>query len=356
VRVGLLADRLNRSRTTGVGTYIAGISKGLAELQTAHDFVLFDRRDQPIRRIMSAAVGHPRITGDPPFDVLHVLVPTMPVGTNLPLVVTIHDLMPLKHPHYFPPRDRWLYRLAMRQVRRQAAQVVADSEATAHDVVRLLGIPQRRVTVAHLGEPLDLQLPAEDQIEPVLKRFGLDRTPYIIFVGELSTRKNSLGLVEAFHRIAGECPELRLVFVGSARIGSDEVRRFVRDHGLEQQVKFLGHVDRETVPVLLSRAAAMALPSEDEGFGIPAVEAMTCGTPLIVSDRGSLPEVVGDAAVVVPYGDVAALAGALRALAENGDARARLAQAGRKRASRFSWRRTAELTLGVYERTVGAAA
>jgi glycosyltransferase involved in cell wall biosynthesis len=99
----------------------------------------------------------------------------------------------------------------------------------------------------------------------------------------------------------------------------------------------------------------MALPSEDEGFGIPAVEAMTCGTPLIVSDRGALPEVVGDGAVVVPYGDVGALAAALRALAKNTDARARLAQAGRKRASRFSWRRTAELTLGVYERTVGAA-
>jgi glycosyltransferase involved in cell wall biosynthesis len=146
------------------------------------------------------------------------------------------------------------------------------------------------------------------------------------------------------------------VFAGSPRIGAGEVQELVHEHGLEDRVLFLGHIDRADVSALLVGAAAMALPSEDEGFGIPAVEAMACGTPVVVSDRGSLPEVVGDAALVAPYGDDEALAGALRTLAQDGEVRTRMSEAGRKRAAEFSWRRTAEVTLSVYQQVCGARA
>jgi glycosyltransferase involved in cell wall biosynthesis len=351
-----MADRLDRDRTTGVGTYVNGLTQGLESVDGGHDFVLFAPEGSPLRKAAWTLLGTPDVRPPREPDLLHVLVPTMPVPTHLPLVVTIHDLMPLKYPSYFAPRARWLYGRAMRQFRRQAAHVIAVSEATAADVERLLSVPAERITVAHEGEPLDLASPAREAVEPALRAVGLRPGGYLMFLGELARRKNPLGLVEAFGRVAAEFPELRLAFVGSPGIGADDVRARVGELGLGDRVDFLGHVPRGLIASLFAGAAAVVLPSEDEGFGIPAVEAMTCGAPLIVSDRGALPEVVGDGGVVVPFGDVDALASAVRRAVQEPGERAQLAERGRRRAGAFSWRRAAEITVDVYHRTLGARA
>lgn len=348
-KVGLLADRLGRARTTGVGTYVKGLVQGFDNLASDHELVLFSQDGSSLRKLSWSVFGAPAIRpprGD--LDLLHVLVPTMPVPTALPLVVTVHDLMPMKHPHWFSPRARWLFGRAMRQFQRQAVHFIAVSEATGADVEAVLEIPRERITIIPEGEPLDLTAPDAAAIEPALQTVALHAHDYVLFLGELATRKNPLWLVESFAQVASRHPTLRLVFAGSPGIGAAAVRARVEALGLESRVAFLGHVPRDLVGPLLAGASAVVLPSEDEGFGIPAVEAMTCGAPLIVSDRGALPEVVGDGGEVVPFADVGALADALYRTATDAQARTDLAARGKRRARAFSWRRAAQQTIDVY--------
>ena len=356
MRVGLIADRLDKERTTGVGTYVRGLTAGLASCAPDLDVTLFALPCSRARKLAWATTGRPALA--PPrrdLELLHVLVPIMPVPTAMPLVVTVHDLMPLKYPRYFTPRARWLYRRAMEQVRRQARMVIAVSEATRRDIVSILGIPPERIAVAHEGGPLDLARPSAEESAAVLRGLELAAGGYFLFLGELARRKNPLWLVDAFAHLASTRSDLRLVFVGSEGAGAREVHHRVDELGIGEHVRFCGHLPRPSVAALLSAAAGLVLPSEDEGFGIPAVEAMAAGTPLIVSDRGALPEVTAGAARVVAFGDVSALAAAMREVLDDGAAAESMRSHGRLRAAVFSWRLHAELVVEAYEEALAWA-
>jgi glycosyltransferase involved in cell wall biosynthesis len=372
--VGLFADRLARGgRPTGVGAYVAGIATGLSARPRAHEFVLFSTPESspapagvygqvrvatlpwPRRPVQAAwcLTRRPRVKRiGGALDLLHVLVPSVPVPTALPLVTTIHDLMPLKLPGCFSRRDRALFRLAVQDARRRARRVIVPSEATRRDVVELLGLPEERTVVVPYGAPRDLRRPSPNAIDDVLARHGVER-PFVLFVGEVAHRKNPLVLVEAFARIV-RSTGCRLVFAGPPGLGADDVVERVRRLGLSDRVVFLGRVPRRDVAALMSAAATLVLPSADEGFGFPALEAMLCGAPVIVSDRGALPEVVGDAGVVVPGPDADGIADAMLSVLGDDTHRADLARRGSARAAAYTWERSAEQTLAVYEDAVAA--
>jgi glycosyltransferase involved in cell wall biosynthesis len=220
--------------------------------------------------------------------------------------------------------------------------VIAVSEATKHDVVELLGFPADRVSVVHLGVPLHFRPQPESQP---------DARPLVVFVGEIAARKNVRVLVEAFARAA--VPDAQLVLAGSPGLGSEDVDAAIERLGLSGSVRRLGHAPQQVVDTLVADADVLVLPSLDEGFGIPALEAMSAGTAVVVSDAGSLPEVVGDAGLVVPVGDVDALAGAIGRVLTDDDLRLALGARGRTRAATFSWTDAATKTIEVYEHALG---
>lgn len=369
MRVGLLADRLDRGeRRTGVGAYVDGLANGLSELDGADRFVLFAPGEmrgpadscatavqrQPTWRRRSTTLAwtflrRPRLRGAAgPLDVLHILVPTVPVPTDLPTVATIHDLMPLKHPHMFRRGQRLLFAQAIRRIRRDARWIIAVSEATRADVVHLLDYPEERTSVIHHGVPRHFSKAPPEGRRDARARFGLGDDPFVLFVGELAERKNVPRLVDAFARARTTVPRARLVLVGSPGIGYAELELRIRRSGLDHRVTVAGHVSQSEVEGLMGAASAVVLPSLGEGFGFPVLEAMSVGTPVIASDAASLPEVVGDAGVIVPGTDTNALAEAIWRLLTDDELRERLSHAGEERAATFTWRRAAEQTLEAY--------
>lgn len=375
MRIGLLADRLDRGeRRTGVGAYVDGLTEALNELDGADRFVLFAPGTSAGSSMADAAVAQPRLAwrrrsttlawtllGRPRLrgasgrlDVLHILVPTVPVPTDLPTVATIHDLMPLKHPGMFRLGHRLLFAQAIRRIRHSARWIIAVSEATRADVVELLGFPEERTSVVHHGVPRHFSKTSPDGERDARDRFGLGDDPFVLFVGELAERKNVSHLVDAFALAASVLPSARLVLAGSPGVGFAEAELRLRRSCLEDRVTVTGHVAQCDVEGLMGAASALVLPSLDEGFGFPALEAMSVGTPVIASDAASLPEVVGDAGLLVPGADTDALAEAIRRLLTDGELRERLSRRGKERAATFTWRRAAERTLEVYGHAVRA--
>jgi glycosyltransferase involved in cell wall biosynthesis len=369
MRYGLLADRLDRgSRRTGIGAYIEGLAAGLAEVADGDRFVLFSlgsgavgsvRNGSPVavgrlpwpRRTTTlawAVAGRPRIRDvGGRLDLLHVLVPTVPVPTAAPLVATVHDLMPLKHPQLFRRRDRALFERAVHHIARKARWVIAVSDATRRDVVELLGFPEERTAVVHHGVPVHFSAAPVDRQKSVRLEYGLGDDPLLLFVGEVAERKNVPGLVDAFADAAREVPRARLVLAGSPGIGYDKVREHIRAVPAGSIV-LAGHASQQDVEGLMSTASAVVIPSLDEGFGFPALEAMSIGTPVIAADRASLPEVVDGAGLLVSPLDRAAIAGAMQRVLTEDDLRRNLSRRGLERAATFTWRRAAEQTLEVY--------
>jgi glycosyltransferase involved in cell wall biosynthesis len=376
-RIGLFADRLDRgTRVTGVGTYITGLANGLAAVQANCRLILFSARNRaPFdaslyggiavrelrvpRRVAHPAwafIGWPRVNAvDGKLDLVHNLVPAVPIPTCAPLVVTIHDLIPLKQPQFFSWRNRTLFARAMAHACEHAGRLIAVSEATRRDAIELLDFPPQYVDVVHLGVRVNVR-PTSEVVEDVLARHALSQRRYLLFVGEITRRKNPVGLVAAFGLIAKRFTHVDLVLIGTPGIGFDEVRRAVADLRLGERVKILGHVRPTELAALINAAAALVLPSFAEGFGLPPLEAMSLGTPVVVSDAGSLPEVVGDAGVVVPTGDTETLANAVARLLDDDDLRRELSTRGLERAKHFTWERAARETVAVYDRVAAGDA
>jgi glycosyltransferase involved in cell wall biosynthesis len=259
---------------------------------------------------------------------LHVL-PTMPPPAS---VVTVQDLS-FEHPGLMRRGDRVIFMALVPNSARRAARVLVGSEFTRRDVVEKYRIPQERIVVTPYG------------VDPFFGPEGASAagSPYVLFVGALEARKDPLTAVAALAQLD---QELRLVFVGPDRGQEEDVRKAVGRLGLASRVELRGHVPKEELATLYRGAACLVFPSRFEGFGLPALEAMASGTPVVASTAGSLPEVVGDAGVLVEPGEPEALAaGVERALAE----RETLVAAGLARAGLFTWAETARRTLSVYE-------
>ena len=288
-------------------------------------------------------------------DVHHGPHYTMPELARVPRVVTVHDLTFFDHPEWHERTKIPVFRRAIKVAARRAAAIVCVSEYTADRLHALLtvrcpvhvihhGIDHHRF---HAGTPAGA---VED--DAVLARLGV-RAPFVAFVGTLEPRKAVDQLVLAFDRMAGAHPDLRLVLAGTRGWGTEGVDAAIAAARHRDRIVLTGYVPDDAVPALFRRAAAVAYPSAEEGFGMPALEALSCGAPLVTTKGSVMEDVVGDAALLVPSGDVRALSGALDMLVR-GDSGLTARQArGRAVAERHSWEVCADRHVEVY-RSVGS--
>jgi glycosyltransferase involved in cell wall biosynthesis len=267
-------------------------------------------------------------------------------------VTTLYDLTPLLLPEYHTQNTRDLHAAKYRFAQEQADAIVTISEATKHDIVTHLGIPEERVHVVYGGVAADYHVPADQTaLKHLLSSFGLAPGEYLLHVGTLEPRKNLVRLVEAYHEVRLAQPDAPpLVLIGAG--GWDFRAIFVRieELGLKEHVRCLGHIERAQLPLFYAGARLFVFPSLYEGFGLPPLEAMACGTPVIVSNVSSLPEVVGGAGYLVDPTDTGAIAAAILDLLNDESGRcAELAELGLKQASRFTWEHAATRLLSIYE-------
>jgi glycosyltransferase involved in cell wall biosynthesis len=351
LRVGFDGRDLLRKRT-GVVNNALYLTRELRTSHPAELIVYADRPSQsesppddvPLRRLSAPALAWkhlalPMALLRDRVEVFHSPTGTLPVLTPCRQVVTIHDLFAAVEPRWFSRRMGWQLRLTQRRAALAAARVIAVSECTRRDLVERYRIPADRIRVIHNGVDHGRFRPAEIDAEAVARRFGV-RYPFILCVGSLMPWRNAPRLLRAAARL-----EMGLLFVGRDIWGTDPTARLAAEHGWDW-ARFAGYVSDQDLPALYAAARVFAYPSLYEGFGIPPLEAMACGTPVVASTAGALPEVLGDAALLVDPYDEAGLTDALRAAADDDGS---LRRRGLERAKRYSWSRAAEETWQVYE-------
>jgi glycosyltransferase involved in cell wall biosynthesis len=289
-----------------------------------------------------------------PVDVLHVQF-TAPPFCPCPVVVSIHDLSFEHLPDTFRRRSRMQLRLTVRHSARRAAKILTLSEHTRRDIIETYGVDESRIQAIPLAAPRHFY-PVEDtrELQRVRHNYGIDGQ-YILSVGSIQPRKNLARLVQAYARVRASLRDKqtetewpKLVLVGKHAWLYDETLRALNEAGVADSVILTGYVPETDLPALYSGALCFVYPSYFEGFGLPPLEAMKCGAPVIVGDRTSLPEVVGDAALTVDPFDVSSIAGAIEKLINDSGLRRELGVKGQQRAETFDWRKTAQQTLEVY--------
>jgi glycosyltransferase involved in cell wall biosynthesis len=274
-------------------------------------------------------------------------------------VVTVHDLGYLYYPQAHTLTQNLYLRWSTRYNARSAARVLADSEATRQDLVRHYQIPPEKIVVIYPGRDGTLAPVSDEAIQAAVRaRFGIDG-PYLLYVGTLHPRKNLVRLVQAFALLLrssssqvepqGTIPNLQLVLAGQKGWLYEEIFAQVQKLDLTDRVVLTGYVPDTDLPALLSGATGFVFPSLYEGFGFPVLEAMACGTPVVCSNVSSLPEVAGDAALLVDPLDTDALAAAIERVVTDGGLRRNLVERGFAQAERFSWRRCAQKTMRALE-------
>jgi glycosyltransferase involved in cell wall biosynthesis len=356
-------------RETGNESYALNLLRGLATLpdddttyavltprpQVLRDAITLPPRFQ-VARVRPAAsalripLGMPLAIRSTRADLLHVTY-IAPPRPGCPTVVTVHDLSYLAHPEWLSWRVRFtLDRLVPRSVR-AAARVIAISDFTKQDLVQRCGLPPEKIVVVALAAGANFTLLPEAAARPLLA--GI-REPFILAVGNLEPRKNLATLIEAFaelvrqHAFAGQ-----LVIAGKAKYRGEDAAGVVARLGLKGRVVLTGFVDDATLRLLYNRAALFVYPSLYEGFGLPLLEAMACGCPVVASNATAIPQTAGDAAILVDPTSVAALVAAMARVVGDAELARRMSIEGKAQAARFSWTRTAELTRAVYADALG---
>lgn len=285
-------------------------------------------------------------------DLVHFTNYLAPLASRVPYVVSFHDMTLSLFPEHHTLKKRLLTSSLIPIVARRARLILTPSESTRRDVVRLLGVPSQRVRVIPYAAAPSFRRASEGP-ERLAARFGLE-PPYFLYVGTLEPRKNLVRALRAFARASPALGAQRFVLVGERGWKYGEILREAARPELAGRVLFLGYVAEELLPLLYSHATALVYPSLYEGFGLPVVEAMACGTPVLTSRSSSLAEIAGSAALLVDPADEPALADGLRALGENEGLRRRLAQSGLARAREYSWERTGRETVAAYRAALEA--
>jgi glycosyltransferase involved in cell wall biosynthesis len=286
-------------------------------------------------------------------DLLHAMAFAGPLVTPCPFVVTIYDLSFYHYPEAFRPWNRWYLSLFTALTARRARRVIAISESTKRDVVKILGVSPDRVDVAYCGvDDLFRPLPAAEVAQFQRQRALPDR--FILFLGTLEPRKNVHKLIRAYGRWRLAEPDVpKLVVAGGKGWYYDQIFAEVERLGLTGEVIFPGYVAQQELPLWYNAADLFVYPSRYEGFGLPVLEAMACGTPVVTTNVASLPEVAGDAALLVSPDDESQLLEAMRRALSDVSLRQEIVTKGLAHAADFTWARTALQTLDTYDRVLG---
>jgi len=358
------------TRLGGNESYATNLIEALAEIDSVNQYTVFvtrrEARDRFSNRwpnfqvratlphtpfiriplILSAELRRNRV------DILHVQF-TAPPFSPCPVVVSIHDLSFEHLPQTFKRRSRMQLRMTVRRSARSAAQVIALSEHTRTDLINTYNLHPEKVTVVPLAAPARFGPVGDDnELQRVRQTYGIDGD-YILSVGSIQPRKNLRRLIEAYSLLRHAKPEGKLpqlVLVGKNAWLYEETLRSLEDRNIGASIILTGYVPESDLPALYSGALCFVYPSYFEGFGLPPLEAMKCGAPVIVGNRTSLPEVVGDAALMIDPLDVNAIAAAIQKVMMDSNFRSELRVKGLERAKVFDWKETARKTLAVYEK------
>jgi glycosyltransferase involved in cell wall biosynthesis len=364
-----------RTRDFGIGTYIRSLIQALANVDAVNRYTLVcapaDMREfsglPPGFRSAAYSRTDEGVFDNLAFpfflhglspDLVHIPLNRVPLFMFRPYVVTIHDMAHLLYSEVGSDLRMHLRRYRFRRGLERATRVVAVSDATTRDVENLIGVrPNRIRRVYNAPDPgfLDPQRTAgAEERQLIMERYQIGY-PFLLYAGNIRAHKNVPRLVEAFAVVRGQLAahpvykELRLVIIGDTISQYPAVRQAVIKSRVEQMVRFLGFVPFETLRCFYESAAAFVFPSRYEGFGLPPLEAMACGTPVVTANVSSLPEVVGDAAVLVNPANVFDIARGIRDVLLDEALRADLIRRGLEQASRFSWERTARQMLEIYQ-------
>jgi glycosyltransferase involved in cell wall biosynthesis len=370
IHVGVNAHLLSLDqsyRSAGIHWYIHNLLLHLPEADPAVDYTVFLRdldysqrtglrlepsalpTDRPPVRLIWEQVVQPWAARRADLDLLHCPAFVGPVAGTVPFVVTVHDLSFLLFPEGFRGGNRTYLRLMTGWSVRRARRVIAVSESTRQDLLRLYGLEPDRVDVIPNGVDAAFQPLPAGEVTAFRVKQGLPEH-FLLFVGTLEPRKNVVRLVEAYARLPQ--PRCPLLLVGGKGWFYERVFRRVEELGLTEEVHFAGYVPAEELPWWYNAATALVYPSLYEGFGLPALEAMACGTPVVTSTTSSLPEVVGQAGLLVEPTDVEALTAALQRVLQDAALRVQMRTAGLAQAAHFSWLGTASSTVGSYRRAL----
>lgn len=364
MHVGIDASRLSVATRTGTERYSLEVIGALAQIDRLTPYTLYCNgvpaalprvgpnvrlHNMPFSRLWTHARLSWEMRWNPP-DVLFVPAHVVPLRHPPRTVVTIHDLGYLYFPHAHTARRRIELHLSTRWSARVASHIIAISHATRAALVSHYGIAPHKITVIHHGvAPSFHPITDTATLTAVRARYGMGG-PYLLYVGTIQPRKNLVRLIDAFAQAIqhGAMDEgVSLVIAGKRGWLTQAIERRAAEQGIAQRVHLTGYVDDADLPALLSGALAFVFPSLYEGFGMPVLEAMACGTPVLTSTTSSLPEVAGDAALLVPPHDTAALAEALAQLVSDAALRDSLRERGTEWAKQFTWKRCAEQTRAV---------
>lgn len=351
----------------GIGRYTFSLVEALSRLAPDATFVVAVQPSQPNSRYdLGQLAARPNVRLEPftlpprslleqgcwlqaarrwSLDVFHAPYFYMPYALPCPSVVTVYDLIPLVFPQGFSAAQRLTFHLTMGLALRTARAVIAISSTTRADLLRYFNLSPDRVHVTPLATDANFYPRPPAEVAAVRARYGLPER-YILYVGINKPHKNLPRLVEAYAKIEGAPP---LVLAGREDARYPQARVRVEALGLSERVCFPGDIVSADLPALYSGASLFVFPSLYEGFGLPPLEAMACGVPVICSNRASLPEIVGDAALTFDPEDVEAIASAMRRVLDNASLRDNLRQRGLARAAQFSWERTAQETFKIYQ-------
>jgi len=364
MRIGLNALQV-RAAKSGVGQYIDGLIDGLCQCLDDTDRLLVYatplnagnyRRDDPRVRLRVVGPGArravrlawewmalPGVMAKDELDVFHGPANFLPRRLPCPAVVTIHDASRWVDPTRFTRANLFYWRAMTRHTLRLGTPVITVSQAAKRDLVAHLGIAPERIHVIHEAAHPRFR-PIEVEPAPA---------PFVLHVGTIEPGKNLVALVQAFARFRTAHADWRLVLAGDRGWKVEAVFEAIEREGLREAVQYVGHVSDERLVALYNQAALFVFPSLNEGFGLPPLEAMQCGTPVVASNRSSLPEVLGEAPLYVEPTDVGALAEAMARVADDAVLRDRLRHAGLQQARSYSWAQTARRTAEILKRLTG---
>lgn len=362
----------------GIGRYSFHLAQALSHLEHPHTLVLLhnpaltnhryhlaDLRSGSAVELVATTIrpfslaeqiALPHLVRALRLDLLHSPYYIKPyVGLPCLSLVTIHDLIGRRFSRTLSRRGRWLFRLTIGLAVRSAAHIITVSEHSRHDIAHAYRLPPSRISVTSEAAAAHFCPQPPARIAAVRARYGLPQR-YVLYLGANKPHKNLPRLVQAWQQMQHEWshpdPLPRLVLAGHQDPRYPTAHQIAAQHGLSHTVQCLPDVAEEDLPALYSGADLFVFPSYYEGFGLPPLEAMACGTPVLCAAASSLPEVVGTAALLVDPYSVGAIAAGLTRLLNSADLRAHLREQGLQQAARFSWQRTARATLDVYERVV----
>lgn len=274
-----------------------------------------------------------------------VLPPTRPRTRT---ILQVHDLSFVRVPETAAPRLKaYLDRVVPASVKR-AGHILADSLATKNDLIELYGVAENKITVLYGGVDPRFQLAEDEAIQFARQKYHLDGFPYILSVGTVQPRKNYGRLIEAVAQVRAHGHDIHLVIAGGRGWLEDSIYDTVQSTGMESYTHFTGFVDDADLPALYSAASCFAFPSLYEGFGLPVLEAMACGTPVMTSNISSLPEAAGDAAFLIDPYEVGAIGDALEKIFTDSSLRSRMIDSGFRHAAQFTWEKSARKLRQIY--------